>query len=58
MPSKKHSLFLPLSGLLIALIFGVALILMMRLKPEGLWPSTRIKQELHEHGTTGEGMGS
>jgi branched-chain amino acid transport system permease protein len=30
------------------LIFGVALVLMMRLRPEGLWPSERVKAELHE----------
>jgi branched-chain amino acid transport system permease protein len=36
------------------LIFGVALILMMRLRPEGLWPSSRMKEELHErHGQEG-----
>src|SRR4029079_15731189 len=29
------------------LIFGVALILMMRLRPEGLLPSLRLKRELH-----------
>ena len=30
------------------LIFGLALILMMRLRPEGLWPSERVKAEMHE----------
>jgi branched-chain amino acid transport system permease protein len=29
------------------LIFGVALVLMMRFRPEGLWPSSRMKAELH-----------
>jgi branched-chain amino acid transport system permease protein len=29
------------------LIFGAALILMMRFRPEGLWPSNRMKEELH-----------
>jgi branched-chain amino acid transport system permease protein len=29
------------------LIFGLALVLMMRYKPEGLLPSTRVKAELH-----------
>jgi branched-chain amino acid transport system permease protein len=29
------------------LIFGLALVLMMRLRPEGLWPSSRVKAELH-----------
>jgi branched-chain amino acid transport system permease protein len=30
------------------LIFGVALVLMMRLRPEGLWPSARVRAELRE----------
>jgi branched-chain amino acid transport system permease protein len=30
------------------LIFGMALVLMMRLRPEGLWPSERMRAELHE----------
>jgi branched-chain amino acid transport system permease protein len=30
------------------LIFGLALILMMRFRPEGLWPSGRMKEEMHE----------
>lgn len=30
------------------IIFGAALVLMMRLRPEGLWPSRRIAKELHE----------
>jgi branched-chain amino acid transport system permease protein len=29
------------------LIFGTALVLMMRLRPEGLWPSSRVEAELH-----------
>ena len=29
------------------LVFGLALVLMMRLRPEGLWPSSRVKAELH-----------
>jgi len=29
------------------LIFGLALILMMRFRPEGMWPSSRVKAELH-----------
>jgi branched-chain amino acid transport system permease protein len=28
-------------------IFGIALVLMMRFRPEGLWPSSRVKAELH-----------
>jgi branched-chain amino acid transport system permease protein len=31
------------------LIFGTALVLMMRFRPEGLWPSSRVKAEMH-HG--------
>jgi branched-chain amino acid transport system permease protein len=34
------------------LIFGVALVLMMRLRPEGLLPSSRVKAELHEQQAT------
>lgn len=34
------------------MIFGLALILTMRYKPEGLWPSARVKAELHEGGDT------
>jgi branched-chain amino acid transport system permease protein len=30
------------------LIFGTALVLMMRFRPEGLWPSERVKAEMHE----------
>jgi branched-chain amino acid transport system permease protein len=30
------------------LIFGLALVLMMRFRPEGLWPSSRMKAELHQ----------
>ncbi|MBI3271594.1 MAG: branched-chain amino acid ABC transporter permease [Planctomycetes bacterium] len=30
------------------IIFGLALILMMRFRPEGIWPSERMQLELHE----------
>ncbi|MSP90387.1 MAG: branched-chain amino acid ABC transporter permease [Myxococcales bacterium] len=30
------------------IVFGVALVLMMRWRPEGLWPSSRVREELHE----------
>ena len=30
------------------IIFGLALVLMMRFRPEGLWPSSRMKAELHD----------
>ena len=29
------------------ILFGTSLILMMRYRPEGLWPSERVKAELH-----------
>jgi branched-chain amino acid transport system permease protein len=29
------------------LIFGLVLVLMMRFRPEGLWPSSRVRAELH-----------
>jgi branched-chain amino acid transport system permease protein len=32
------------------MIFGTALVLMMRFRPEGLWPSSRVKAELHREG--------
>jgi branched-chain amino acid transport system permease protein len=30
------------------MLFGLALIVMMRFRPEGLWPSARVKEEMHE----------
>ena len=30
------------------IVFGLALVVMMRIRPEGLWPSTRVAEELHE----------
>lgn len=35
------------------LIFGLALVLMMRFRPEGIFPSSRIKEELHEEPAPG-----
>jgi branched-chain amino acid transport system permease protein len=35
------------------LIFGLALVLMMRWRPEGLWPSSRVSQELHAESAEG-----
>ncbi len=29
------------------LLFGLVLVLMMRFRPEGLWPSSRVKREMH-----------
>jgi branched-chain amino acid transport system permease protein len=37
------------------LIFGLALVLMMRFRPEGILPSTRIQEELHEDKPVGSG---
>jgi branched-chain amino acid transport system permease protein len=30
------------------LIYGVVLVLMMQLRPEGLWPAVALKRELHD----------
>jgi branched-chain amino acid transport system permease protein len=30
------------------MLFGVALVLMMRFRPEGLWPSSRVRAEMHQ----------
>jgi branched-chain amino acid transport system permease protein len=43
----SESVFLSLTNWKL-MIFGLALILTMRFKPEGLWPNPRVKQELHE----------
>jgi branched-chain amino acid transport system permease protein len=37
------------------MIFGLALILMMRFRPEGLWPSRQVQQELHPSDPGGMG---
>jgi len=36
------------------LLFGLALVLMMLFRPEGLWPSSRRKREFHESGGVAE----
>ena len=36
------------------LVYGAALVAMMLLKPEGLWPETLHVRELHEEATTVE----
>lgn len=36
------------------LLYGLALVLMMRFKPEGLLPSERVKEEMHEDSTDPE----
>ena len=45
------------------LLYGIALVAMMLLRPEGLFPSRRRKRELHteedaEFGETGDPMGA
>ena len=36
------------------LVYGAALIMMMQLRPEGLWPAPAVKRELHEEVTEAE----
>jgi branched-chain amino acid transport system permease protein len=38
------------------LAFGLALVLMMRFRPEGIFPSNRMKEELHDPGVTRVGI--
>jgi hypothetical protein len=38
------------------LVFGLALILVMRFRPEGLWPSDRRRAELHDADPEAEPM--
>jgi branched-chain amino acid transport system permease protein len=35
------------------LVYGLALVIMMRFRPEGIFPSTRIREELHEEPAPG-----
>ena len=46
---QSDSVFLSLTNWKL-MIFGLALILTMRYKPEGLWPSERMREEMHEQG--------
>ena len=45
-PSEQSKIYLTFTGWRL-IVFGLALILMMRFRPEGLIPSTRVKHELH-----------
>jgi len=45
-PNTGGRLYLSFTGWRLA-VFGLALILMMRFRPEGMIPSTRVKHELH-----------
>ncbi|MCU0703755.1 MAG: branched-chain amino acid ABC transporter permease [Fimbriiglobus sp.] len=45
-PDAGGKIFLTFTGWRLA-VFGLALILMMRFRPEGLFPSSRVKHELH-----------
>ena len=45
-PSEQSKIYLSFTGWRL-IVFGLALILMMRFRPEGLIPSTRMKHELH-----------
>jgi branched-chain amino acid transport system permease protein len=40
------------------MIFGLALILMMRFRPEGLLPSARMRHELHDEAPPGMAKGA
>jgi branched-chain amino acid transport system permease protein len=44
---ETDSVFLSLTNWRL-MIFGAVLILTMRYRPEGLWPSERVKEEMHE----------
>jgi branched-chain amino acid transport system permease protein len=39
------------------LIYGAALVLMMQLRPEGLWPAEALKRELHASEEVGADSG-
>lgn len=45
-PEAGGKIFLTFTGWRL-MVFGLALILMMRFRPEGLFPSTRVKYEMH-----------
>lgn len=53
-PDAPSKIFLTFTGWRLA-VFGLALILMMRFRPEGLFPSTRVRREMHP-GATGNGI--
>lgn len=54
-PNAGGKIFLTFTGWRLA-VFGLALILMMRFRPEGLFPSSRVKHELHPDEAGGNGI--
>jgi branched-chain amino acid transport system permease protein len=52
-PDAGGKIFLTFTGWRLA-VFGLALILMMRFRPEGLFPSNRVKHELHPDEVVGD----
>jgi branched-chain amino acid transport system permease protein len=54
-PDAGGKIFLTFTGWRLA-VFGLALILMMRFRPEGLFPSVRVKHELHPDEAGGNGI--
>lgn len=52
-PNAGGKIFLTFTGWRLA-VFGIALILMMRFRPEGLFPSNRVKHELHPDEVVGD----
>jgi branched-chain amino acid transport system permease protein len=54
-PNAGGKIFLTFTGWRLA-VFGLALILMMRFRPEGLFPSVRVKHELHPDEVVGNGI--
>jgi branched-chain amino acid transport system permease protein len=53
-PDAGGKLYLTFTGWRLA-VFGLALILMMRFRPEGLFPSNRVRREMHPD-STGDGI--
>jgi branched-chain amino acid transport system permease protein len=54
-PDAPSKIFLTFTGWRLA-VFGLALILMMRFRPEGLFPSRRVKREMHPDEADGNGV--
>lgn len=54
-PNAGGKIYLTFTGWRLAL-FGLALILMMRFRPEGIVPSSRVKHELHPDEVVGNGI--
>jgi branched-chain amino acid transport system permease protein len=49
-PGAGEKIYMTFTGWRL-MVFGLALILMMRFRPEGLIPSSRVRRELHPDGT-------